>query len=778
MPVHAFGIRHHGPGSARSLLAALRRIEPQVLLIEAPPEAEPLLPLLSHEQMKPPVALLLYAAEDPRACGIWPLAAFSPEWQAIQYAAQYSLPVRFIDIPQSAVLAAGLEKLKARESAEAQQPPESVAPAGPSTPPADEDVQGGEADESPEEQPLGPDPLAWLARAAGFADTENWWEHMVEHRREPGEVFLAIREAMTALRTELPARGPHEALLHEERREAFMRQAIRAAQKEFDRIAVVCGAWHVPALEDVKRKGDAATLKGLPKTRVIATCIPWTHARLAAASGYGAGVESPGWYHHLWTERDVPVIRWLTKVARLLRAEDLDASSAHVIEAVRFAETLASLRERPFPGLAELNEAALAVLAHGNSLPMRLIHRKLIVGEDLGSVPPETPKTPLRANLDAEQKRVRLKSEASTRQFDLDLRKDTDLGRSQLLHRLALLGIPWGEWREQDRSKGTFHELWTVAWEPEYEVTLVERGAFGNSVVEASSAYAIHLASQARELRELTELLSKLLLADLPEAVTHTMRQLQNQAAVANDVAELSAALPALANVARYGDVRGTAGPLVSELIRGLAARICVGLPAACASLDDEAARRMFERLVGVHAALGLIQDEELTGEWHAALASLSSQDGLHGLVAGRSVRLLLDAGVVAGEQAAEHLSQALSAAVEPGHSAAWCEGFLKGSGLLLAHDAVLLQILDEWLCRLNPQHFLHQLPILRRTFASFHAPELREIGERVAQRRPDAVAAVTAGFNAAAAARALPLVARLLGLRYGERETAGGTEP
>ena len=34
-PFHFFGIRHHGPGSARSLLAALRRLQPDLLLMEA-----------------------------------------------------------------------------------------------------------------------------------------------------------------------------------------------------------------------------------------------------------------------------------------------------------------------------------------------------------------------------------------------------------------------------------------------------------------------------------------------------------------------------------------------------------------------------------------------------------------------------------------------------------------------------------------------------------------------------------------------------------------------
>src|SRR5262249_28529767 len=248
---------------------------------------------------------------------------------------------------------------------------------------------------------------------------------------------------------ELPARESGDELRREQQREAHMRQSIRAAQKEFDKVAVVCGAWHVPALETMPAaREDTATLKGLAKLKVNATCIPWTHGRLAFRSGYRAGVESPGWYHHLWTAKDQPITRWMVKTARLLRKEDLDASSAHIIEGVRLAETLSALRDRPFPSLAEINEATLSVLCHGNDLPLQLIHRKLIVGEQMGSVPEQAPKVPLQQDVANEQKRARLKADSVPQDLDLDLRTETDLRRSLLLHRLGVLGIQWGDQRK------------------------------------------------------------------------------------------------------------------------------------------------------------------------------------------------------------------------------------------------------------------------------------------------------------------------------------------
>src|SRR6202022_3979344 len=103
--------------------------------------------------------------------------------------------------------------------------------------------------------------------------------------------------------------------------------------------------------------------------------------RLAASSGYGAGVNAPGWYHHLFTVPDDKVVtRWMVKAATLLRGEDLDASSAPVIDAVRLADSLAPLRGRPLAGLDEVNEACRAVLGHGSDVPLHLIGQRLLVG--------------------------------------------------------------------------------------------------------------------------------------------------------------------------------------------------------------------------------------------------------------------------------------------------------------------------------------------------------------------------------------------------------------
>src|SRR5437763_725335 len=139
-------------------------------------------------------------------------------------------------------------------------------------------------------------------------------DDVIEHRLAGQPPFAALDEAMAELRAQSP---PATDQRREDRREAFMRQTLRRALKGADGpVAVVCGAWHAPALSGPlpPATADTAVLRGMPKIKTKLAWVPWTHSRLATASGYGAGVTSPGWYHHLLTAPDHVVTRWLTAV--------------------------------------------------------------------------------------------------------------------------------------------------------------------------------------------------------------------------------------------------------------------------------------------------------------------------------------------------------------------------------------------------------------------------------------------------------------------------------
>nr|WP_159847241.1 DUF5682 family protein [Nocardia sp. CY41] len=790
-----FGIRHHGPGSARSLRLALADFRPDMILIEGPADADPLVGYVAAEGMTPPVALLGYVPDTPAKAAFWPYAVFSPEWQALRYAVDNDVPVRFCDLPATVTLAT-------------------------------EDEPGDRFD-----------PLAALAEAGGYDDAERWWDAVVESVPD-ADAFEAITEAMGALResaaratppdealrdgaptgtepagqqaataesergrperdhqaqehsvndsapefdsvaeaiaeTTLVPEPPPEPLVvdaHTLRREAYMRQTMRKALKDGAmRLAVVCGAWHAPALTGALGPAapDARLLKGLPKTKAKLTWVPWTHSRLSTTSGYGAGVTSPGWYHHLFTATERPIARWLTKVAGVLRAHDLPVSSAHVIEAVRLADTLAALRGRPLAGLSEVTEATRSVLCGGDETMLRLVIGELVVGEALGAVPEETPTVPLDADLRATIRSLRMKQEPSIRTIDLDLRKEREVRRSRLLHRLRVLDIEWGTLTTSDvRSTGTFRETWTLQWHPEYAISIIEASRWGTTIRTAAEAKILDTASRAdRSVGELTAALEVALLADLGGATDGLIARLESTAALDHDVTHLLAALPGLIRTLRYGDVRGTDTKALAHVADGLLVRICAGLPAAVTGLDTDAATDLRGLLDAAHTAIHTRDDGWATGEWLAALRRVADRDDVHGALVGRAVRLLADAGRIDDTESARRLSAALSVGATAAAKAAWIDGFLGGRGLLLVHDRELLRLIDDWLRGLGDDTFVETLPLLRRTSGAFESGERRAIGQAVRDGGSAAAASAVAGIDTDRATVAVRAAAEILGV-------------
>jgi hypothetical protein len=722
--LHLLGIRHHGPGSARSVVRALDELQPSIVLVESPAETGAAFRWIGDDGLEPPVALLGHVIDDPRRAVFAPLASFSPEWQAVRWANEHDVPVDAIDLPLANSLAARA---------------------------GDDSLIDGDA-------PI--DPLGALAAAAGEPDAERWWDDVIEHRGDGRSAFDAVGEAMAAVRAgTVPS-------VSEERREAHMRKQIRAATKAgHDTIVVVCGAWHVPAL-DVTAMGattataDAATLRGLPKVRVAVSWVPWTHERLATSTGYGAGVRSPGWYDHVFRHPGHDgVARFFVDAARVLRDADMSASPDHLIAATRMADALATMRGRPRPGLDEVLDAADTVMG---GLP--LVRRRLVVGSAIGSVPDGAPQVPLARDLAKRQRSARLTPDADDRTVELDLRTPNGLRRSHLLHQLVAIGVPWGSLEDGRGSSGTFRETWTLGWHPEWSVRVVEFAAYGTTVEHAATNRLVERARDAVGLVEIAGALDLALLAALPDAVDPIVHVLATRAANDPDVGQLMAALGPLAQAQRYGDVRSTDAAAVSSVFDGLVVRVLAGLVPACASLDDGAAALMVERLSGVQHALALVDHRARHRSYPEVLAQLAEGNG-HGRVQGRATRILHDSACWSATDVEHRLGRALSYGTPPAVGAAFVEGFLAGSGTVLVHDADLRAVVDRWLSSLTPQAFDETIPLLRRTFGAFEAAERRQLGRLVAGEQREVLVGFGPGLDDARVLATLRTVRHMLGL-------------
>ena len=733
MAIHVFGVRHHGPGSSRNLLRSLSALKPDIVLIEGPPEGEAMLQWVTEHGMKPPVALLGFVPDNPQKAVIYPFAGYSPEWNALQYAYKNTIPVRFIDLPLSHTLAETNED--AEETADSER----------------EEMQSRKRTNY----------FEYLAEIAGFDDEDEWWEHHFELHQNSDESFQAISYAVESLRDAFPVEDVQEL-----RREAFMRKCIRNAQSEnFETIAVVCGAWHVPALLKMPtKKADDELLKNLPKIKVDTTWIPWTNDRLLAESGYGAGVTSPGWYQHVWDYHDDDGARWLSRTAQVFRSHKVDISSAHIIEAVKLAQALSRLRNVSVPGLKELTEATQAVMCMGDSILLNILKKDLIIGAELGQIPDGAPRPPLYNDFEKRVKSLRLKAVNEEKIISLDLREPFDVQKSIFLHRLQILNVYWGK-QLHVRGKGTFKEEWTLFWHPELIILLLEKASWGNTIESAAGHFLEHSAQSAGSLLEITTLAQKALPTELHNGIKAVMRRLDELAASTTDAIALVDAFIPLAQMYRYGTVRNTDRETIGIIVQSVFYRIISGLPFCTSNINEESAADIAQKIRQVHDSILLLDIVEYKEQWLATVSMIIGKQQTEAIIHGCCCKILYDQKIQSSTDIALLFSRAVSVIGNTRYAASWLEGFLAEGTSLLLFDDDLLTILDAWLMGLHDEDFLHILPLLRRTFSSATTAEKRKLAQKILSGgEPHAVTSSSSvSFDTERAQKVLPIFETLL---------------
>ena len=293
MPVDVYGVRHHGPGSARAVRAALEEQPPDLVLIEGCPELDAIVDLLRRGR---------HGAARRRA-GV----------RRRRAAAGDVLPAR----PLLAGVGRGALGARARRAGPVPRPPGDPRlrarrrrrPPRPSRTGGRDATDAGRPDPTRRRRsrPSRLDPIGTLAATAGLRRRRalvGGRRRAAARRRRPS---ASPRSARRWPRSGPPTRRPDDDpdVRSNARREQWMRRVLRAEIKAAPeaRIAVVCGAWHAPALVPADfppATRDADLITKLPRTKVAAAWTPWTAARLSYASGYGAGVSAPGWYQHLF----------------------------------------------------------------------------------------------------------------------------------------------------------------------------------------------------------------------------------------------------------------------------------------------------------------------------------------------------------------------------------------------------------------------------------------------------------------------------------------------
>lgn len=684
--VRLYGIRHHGPGSARRVLAALEASPPDRLVLELPADTTPHLAEADDPGFVPPVALLAYGEGE---ASFYPFVSWSPEWVALRWALSKGVPVEAFDRPFGA------------------QPQDRVR--------------------------VGSDALDTLARAAGRSDSESWWNDMFEASGgDPQEVFAGVADLMRA------ARGDDAPDPDTEERESWMRVGLaRALDKTKGTVAVVCGAWHVPALERPADATDMACVaagEALRASRSVSCAwAPWSHAHIARDSGYGAGVVAPLWYAHLWKHGTGEESRalWVAEAVRAVRAAGQDASPAQSIDSVRLSEALASVRGRAVPGFEEARDAVIASVLGGASIVWDSVAHGLLVGGAVGSVPAGASGSPVIADCDAQAEALRLPRAVEPEEWTADLRQPRDLARSCFLHRLRVLGVDWGKPRRVS-GLGTFKEGWVLQWQPGFTAVLAAATPLGATVEEAAQAKLTQSLLGA-DLPEVVEVARRAVEADLPLALAQAASAADAAVAATSDALVLAQAATSATWAARVGDARGGGTQGWEELARRLFAASAFAWPAQARSYDAPTARSAGDILDAAFEALEVAQDATGAQEaWRAAIERVAHDGMAAPFASAYALRRCWDKGWVAAEEAARVVGRALSPArpfLEAGET---FEGFFRNPVALLVHSAELCAALDTWLSGLDGEDVAAAVAAFRRAFSGASQSERLAVWEAV----------------------------------------------
>lgn len=735
--VHLFPVRHHSPRSSAVLSAFLAEVRPEVVLVEAPLDAEKLIPALVDPDTRPPVAVLGYRTDGVPASALWPFAAYSPEYVATKWGAENGAAVGFIDLPVAQSLGVHRPRDEGDEGDELA-----------------EDIEGEELVE--DEGAPAVDVHAACAEARGFRSFEEFWEASFE---APKYDFASFRAALIGYADLV--RAAERNVMHRAR-DAYMAEKILArvrAGAAPEKIVAVMGAAHAAAI--VAGDVDPRLLSALPDAvQAEVTLIPFSFPRLAEQLGYGAGNRAPQYYqraHEAGCNFTRATLEVLVEFTEHLRLRGFMASLADTIEAYRLAVMLAGLRGKAEPGLDEVREATVATLCRGDATHVDGFLWPSVIGRHVGKVAARVGKTSLQEEFWREVEARRLPRSDSLEKFALKLNEPVQVETSVFLHRLRVAGVPYAAYvgKQHTATRGRrgrgaapsppaeeageldaltrVSEAWEAQWTPSTDVALIERIVLGSSLAEVVGRVLDERLAAAHGTGEAAAVLMEAVVTGAPGTVSAALAACDRHAAGDDDLPSLARAAFVLSGLVSFGTSRSRGGlgdGAIPALCQKTFDRAVLRVSAACLC-DDEAAvgpKRALRTLHEVALAQPLVDRAAWFDTARALVDSYAVNPGTSGLAAG----LLYLAQVLSEEDVTRVVGQRLSDTLEPARAATFLAGFFEVNALSLVKSRAVVGALDAFLQGIDRDRFKGTLPILRRAFGALGPTERRYLLENV----------------------------------------------
>jgi len=723
------GIRHHSPACARWVAQRIHVLKPAYVLIEGPCDFNPRLAELALPHHLP-IAIYSYLSQDDAHYGSWsPLAEYSPEWQALQAGRVVGAQVRFIDLP------AWHQALFDVENRYADMP----------------DAVSEQHAEIYEQA---------LADALSIEGRDALWDHLFEDGNEGEAWALRLQTYFAHLRPSHEASSP-ENQAREQMMARWIAWAVAQTGGQAERVLVVCGGWHAPALAQLwSRVSCEEPSTPVPESAAETVhygsyLVPYSFKRLDAFTGYAAGMPSPAWYQWVWEWGIAGAAeRALQQLMQRLRQKKQPASTADLLAVLVRAQGLARLRGHTQPLRCDwLDALAGSLVKTALDVPVPWSYRgpllrgtapelveamDVLAGDCSGQLAPGTPQPPLVASVQAELAALGI---SLSGRLQLHLHKSADRNKSRVLHRLRLLNIP-GIQRQSGPHNPLSEEsaeIWQLSMPLEQTTALIEAAAWGASLSDAARAkLESRLRAAQGRIQPLTEVLYQAAWAGLAQVSQPVLHELHAAIAHESQFHQLAPALGWLHTLLRHGQMLGMddALPLRVLLEAGWDRALWLLEPAvAIAPNEREAHLQGYIALRTITAdALAIVplcDSAPLPIEAARALAVWQRKAADHAaapLSRGAALGALLHFSANTDSQAALHLLCSLPSA----HLGDALTGLLALARETLATDSAFIVGINQLVQALDNADFVQALPAMRQAFAWLPAQERGTLAEQI----------------------------------------------
>lgn len=432
---------------------------------------------------------------------------------------------------------------------------------------------------------------------------------------------------------------------------------------------------------------------------------------------------------------------YLTKIAKILRDQGQNASSASVIEAVRLANVLSAMKGGTYPVLEDLHDAVVTCFGGGGLSSVAEAINKVDIGTAIGALPEGVSQTPVQEDMNQELKRLKLTNykSAIAQDLSLDLRENLkvktkeaafiDLNRSTFLHRLEVLGIHFATQQRVQQDKASWAEKWVLQWSPEVEIEIVEANLKGETLEIAAAFILKEQLSEATDLSVVAKIIRQACECQLTHIFGNALSTLQSLLVDSNNFVETAFAAHELSMLIQYGDLRQFNLEPLKPILQQLFLRASLLLIDA-SSCDDKASKPIVDAM----NTMEFISEQQYelvdTETWQKELTHLAWRDDVNTKLSGVAFAILLEHNLATEEECAREVSRRLSAGVPADLGASWFEGFSGRNRYALLSRTIIWQELDNYVRQLDEEQFMRSVVFLRRAFADFEPNQKNSIAE------------------------------------------------